>query len=94
MRRVYLKVVGHSRVDHNRLRGGHPRDAVRSCGLTARGDRAVAPDADPQHGQPGQGFLPPLLGRRSAEEDVIDDDPGARLSVAAMPCIQAASSAR
>ncbi len=33
------------------------------------------PGADPQHGQLAQSLLPPLLGRRSAEEDVIDDDP-------------------
>jgi len=64
-------------VDRIRLRRGHPLDAISACDLTARGDRTLAPDADPQHGQSAQSLQPPLLGRRSAEEDVIDDDPGA-----------------
>src|SRR5499427_10284939 len=71
---VHLQVVDHALVDNLRLRQGHPLDPVAPGELAARGDRAVAPDGDPQYVQPGQNLLPPLLGHRSAEEDLIDDD--------------------
>src|SRR5205807_233928 len=43
------------------------------CGLY------LTPNADPQHLQRAECVLPPLLGRRAAEEDLVDDDPGAGL---------------
>jgi hypothetical protein len=61
---------------HFRLDRGHPDDPITSCHFTACGDRALTPDADPQHLQGAKRVLPPLLGRRTAEEDLIDDDPG------------------
>ncbi len=78
MRGVHLQVIDHAPVDHIRLGRGHPGDAIASCDLTVRGDRTVTPDADPQHPQFAQSFLPSPLRVRSAEEDLIDDDPGAR----------------
>lgn len=68
MRRVHLQVIEHPLVNHIRLRRGHPPDAISSCDLTACGDRTLTPDADPQNGQSAQSLLPPLLGRRSADE--------------------------
>jgi hypothetical protein len=62
-------------VDHVRLDGGHPGDAVAPGDLAARRDRALAPDTDPEHVKRVERVLPPPLGRRAAEEDLIDDDP-------------------
>jgi hypothetical protein len=78
MRGVHLHVIEHALVNHLRLQRCHPLDAVSSRDLTPRGHRAVASDTDPQHVQPVKGLLPPLLARCPAEEDLIDDDPGAR----------------
>jgi hypothetical protein len=77
---VHLQVIDHALVDHLRLRHGHPADPVSPGELAACGDRGLAPDGDPQNVQSGESLLPPLLGHRSAEEDLIDDDPGARTS--------------
>jgi hypothetical protein len=78
MRSVHLQVIDDALVDHLRLRHGHPADPIPPGKLAACGDRAVAPDGDPQYVLYGKSLLPPLLGYRSAEEDRIDDDPGAR----------------
>ena len=78
MRGVHLQVVDHALVDHLRLRRGHPLDPISAGELAACGDSAVAPDGDPQHVQSAKSLLPPLLRYHSAEEDLIDDDPGAR----------------
>src|SRR4029077_12029190 len=39
----------------------------------------LTPDADPQHLEAAESGLPPLLGRRAADEDLVDDDPGTGL---------------
>jgi hypothetical protein len=74
--RVYLQVVDDPPVDKLRLRGGHPGDPVTPRELAGRGDGCLTPDADPQHLEAAESGLPPLLGRRAADEDLIDDDPG------------------
>ncbi len=63
-------------MDHFCLGRGHPDDPITSCDLAACGDRALAPDADPQHLQCAKRLLPPLLGGRTAEEDLINHDRG------------------
>jgi hypothetical protein len=63
-------------VDRVGLGGGHPDDPVTARDLAACGDSALAPDADPQPRQRAKCRLPPLLGRRATEEDLINDDPG------------------
>src|SRR5271165_558848 len=55
---------------------------IRLPRVTARefapgGDRARAPDTDPEHPQAVKRRQPPLLGRRAAEEHLVKDDPGA-----------------
>jgi hypothetical protein len=77
LRGVHLQVIDHALVDHLRLRHGHSRDPISPGDLAARGDRALASDADLEHLQPNKSLLPPLLGRRPTEEDVIDDDSSA-----------------
>ncbi len=47
--RVRLQVVDDTLVDHFRLGRRHPGDPVTPRDLAARGDRAVTPDANPQH---------------------------------------------
>jgi hypothetical protein len=77
--RVYLQVIDDAPVDKLRLRGGHPGDPVTPGELAGRGDSCLTPDADPQHLEGAECVLPPLLGRRAADEDLVDDDPGAGL---------------
>jgi hypothetical protein len=59
---------------------GHPADTVTSRDFAARGDGAVTADADPQHPQRAKRLLPPLLGRGTTEEDLVNDDPGSGMS--------------
>jgi len=78
MSSVHLQVIHHALVDNLGLRHGHPVDPISPSEFAACGDRAVAPDGDPKYVQSGKSLLPPLLGYRSAEEDRINDDTGAR----------------
>ncbi len=73
---VVSTVIDNTLVDRVCLGRRLPRDPVTSRDLPADGDRAVTPDADPQHRQRAQRRLPPQLRRRTTEEDLINDDPG------------------
>jgi len=76
VRRVHLQVVDDIAVDEFGLGRGHPDDPVAPGKLTARGDGGVTPDGDPQHRPRAECVLPPLLGRRAADKDLVHDDPG------------------
>jgi hypothetical protein len=67
--RVYLQVIDDTLVDRVCLGRRLPGDPVTSRDLPAGSDCAVTPDADPQHRQRAQRRLPPLLRRRTTEED-------------------------
>jgi hypothetical protein len=81
-------------MDRLGLGGGHPAHPVTSRDLAARGDRALALDADPQHLKSRECRLPPLLGGRTAQENSSTIIRAPACAIAAIPLIHAASSAR